>query len=885
MKSCMKFLLVPLSFFLLIGCDGFGKFALKDYMDSEQVIPVAAGQSWYPEQENDEFYLTKVKPIFEKRCVTCHGCYEAPCQLNMQSYQGVRRGYHGIPVYNMDRKNNMAFTQMNNAFPLSQWRNLGFHPVVSHNEEDSVNQNWEKSLLKIFVENGYKYNQPGFPLTDKVKKIYKKSRRNEDVCTATPEQYSKHFSSEKKNPWDVLDVNKYFEKTTVNGNASGAGMPFALPALSADEVSVLTEWMSKGAKGPSKISMESFQISSNPTVIQQWEKFFNTDSPKGRHTARYVYEHTYTALYHFDEIPGEYYQLVRLARLKDGSFGEVITKFPYQLPSSVQKVIYKLKKVTETIVQKKMNVWHINNQKLNRLKELFVKNWNMDIVAEPVYVNSNPFEYFSPIPAESRSRFMIENSKIIIGAMVQGAVCVGSGATYAIRDHFWIWFLKPESDVSVITPRLGLSSWDQMGTGRWEKEEERNYEELGHLWRKIQGIDYNIDAAANAVKYFDRTIKDYKSYNKAYEKQLRLLLQKQNRIGLDENDIWTGKDNSTSVNNVNPNAWLNVTRHENNTSVQYGAEGGRPGSMWVLSYSNFERLYYNLVANYDPFGDLAMKMSSFRIMTFVRLEAEDLAISFLPKETREDIRKEYTRGMGWLVFNQLTKIWSLQGMDGLPPRDAGSSRIADIYNDLKVQHSGANLSLRTANQMIDIGQEKLKLVLEKVYNEQGSEELQKGWEKQFIRDIADKSEQTDGVKYARFFPSTSYVRILNENKEPRLYTIINDHAYKSNVVISTEKYTREPEANKVTLYRGLVGAYPNVFFDIKEGQEQQFIDDVKAVLNEEDWVKLQNKYGVSRTSSNFWTYFDWLHEFKKKNSPGVNSIDQGVVDLEHYNFF
>ncbi len=31
-------------------------------------------------------YLSDVKPILEQRCVVCHSCYNAPCQLKLGSF-------------------------------------------------------------------------------------------------------------------------------------------------------------------------------------------------------------------------------------------------------------------------------------------------------------------------------------------------------------------------------------------------------------------------------------------------------------------------------------------------------------------------------------------------------------------------------------------------------------------------------------------------------------------------------------------------------------------------------------------------------------------------------------------------------------------------------
>jgi len=44
-----------------------------------------------PAPAGDE-YFARIQPIFDNRCVACHSCYNAPCQLNLQSYSGLTRG-------------------------------------------------------------------------------------------------------------------------------------------------------------------------------------------------------------------------------------------------------------------------------------------------------------------------------------------------------------------------------------------------------------------------------------------------------------------------------------------------------------------------------------------------------------------------------------------------------------------------------------------------------------------------------------------------------------------------------------------------------------------------------------------------------------------------
>ena len=48
-------------------------------------------------------YDEKVRPVLESRCVVCHGCYDAPCQLKLSSPEGIHRGANKEKVYNGGR--------------------------------------------------------------------------------------------------------------------------------------------------------------------------------------------------------------------------------------------------------------------------------------------------------------------------------------------------------------------------------------------------------------------------------------------------------------------------------------------------------------------------------------------------------------------------------------------------------------------------------------------------------------------------------------------------------------------------------------------------------------------------------------------------------------
>lgn len=138
----------------------------------------------------------------------------------------------------------------------------------------------------------------------------------------------------------------------------------------------------------------------------------------------------------------------------------------------------------------------------------------------------NPFRIFRAIPAEARYRFLLENAELIVSGITYGPVCLGQTATYAVKDHFWVYFIDPKHDVSVREPELGLQTW--------------------HV-------------------FMDRSVFGNAEYEAAYASALAKLTPK----GYAINAIWDGDgDNRT--------AWSTVLRHETNVSVLKGRQGGMP---------------------------------------------------------------------------------------------------------------------------------------------------------------------------------------------------------------------------------------------------------------------------------------------------------------------
>ena len=92
-------------------------------------------------------YWTDVKPVIEQRCVVCHACYDAACQLKMSSIEGIERGASAEIVYNQSRlKMAEPMRLFEDAQSVSEWRAMGFHPVLNE-YGDSVEANREAGVM------------------------------------------------------------------------------------------------------------------------------------------------------------------------------------------------------------------------------------------------------------------------------------------------------------------------------------------------------------------------------------------------------------------------------------------------------------------------------------------------------------------------------------------------------------------------------------------------------------------------------------------------------------------------------------------------------------------------------------------------------------------
>ncbi len=530
----------------------------------------------------DLSFRDDVQPVLDQRCVVCHGCWDAPCQLKLSSHEGVTRGANPAKVYDGSRITAVQPTRLFiDAKTPAQWREMGFSPVLAE-PGANAEQNLENSVLYKML---------------RLKELSPQRRRGK-----LPPSFD--LALDRKQSCTSLDDFADFSREHPNW-----GMPYAMPNLTDDEYSKLVQWIAQGAPGSPALTPSALA----DAAIADWEAFLNGSTNKQRLVSRYLYEHLFLAHIHFAGTdPREFYRLIR-SRTPGGQVAdEIASVVPFDDPGG--EFYYRLIRYQASIVAKDHLVYEFSAQRMQRYRQLFL---DPDYVVtdlpgyEPALA-SNPFKTFSDLPPDSRFRFMLDEARFFINGFMKGPVCRGQVALNVIDDHFWVFFFDPDRNLYTDEPEF-----------------------LNEVADYLQLPAERGSQTFKLLSVFTEYSKKQQAFMAARERHLKTTNAKDMETALSY--IWDGDGE-------NRNAALTVFRHFDSASVSLGTVGDYPDTAWIIDYPLFERIHYLLVAGFDVYGNVGHQLNTRLYMDFLRMEGEDYFLSFLPTAARAPIRDEWYQG-------------------------------------------------------------------------------------------------------------------------------------------------------------------------------------------------------------------------------------------------
>ncbi|WP_347136792.1 fatty acid cis/trans isomerase [Parahaliea mediterranea] len=348
--------------------------------------------------------------LLQQRCMVCHGCYDAPCQLKLEARAGLERGANKELVYDGTRLVSANMTRLfDDAETVAQWRDKDFFAVT---DDDTPGRGVMYRMLDL------KQAHP-LPGRGPLPEGFDFSLSRDQQC---PQQEEFDDFAEDYPLW---------------------GMPYGLPGLKPHEHQVMTQWLERGAPAlpPSPLS------ATVETEWRAWETFLNGDSLKERLVARYLYEHLFLAsLFLESSAQPAWFRLVRSATPPGEPLELISTRRPYDDPG-VERVYYRLQRLPVTPLGKSHLAYRFDGKRRDWYRQNFLQRDYL-VPELPGYspeVASNPFKSFVAIPVRARYRFLLREAQFTIMNFIKGPVCRGQVALNVIEDRFWVMFVDPEA--------------------------------------------------------------------------------------------------------------------------------------------------------------------------------------------------------------------------------------------------------------------------------------------------------------------------------------------------------------------------------------------------------------------------------------------------------
>jgi hypothetical protein len=588
------------------------------------------------------------------------------------------------------------------------------------------------------------------------------------------------------------------------------GMPYALPGLSDKEFDTVEQWLASGAK----MAPPPAYGTATAAAAERWEQFLNGDSLKEQLMSRYLFEHWFLAHLHFaDAVDGEFFRVVRSSTPPGQPIGYLPTRRPYDDPG-VERVYYRLWRDDSTVLDKTHMPYALSAQRMDWLRQLFLEP-DYELAQLPSYepeVAANPFIAFQAIPVDHRWQFLLAEAQYTIMNFIKGPVCRGQTSLNVIRDNFWVFFTSPNFAMRDDAIKF-LSSQE------------------GNLKMPTQA-----GSSAKILSTWKTYSKSQEDYLKAKSEVLDQHFPNGEHLTLDL--IWDGDGD-------NQNAALTVFRHFDSASVVKGLVGEEPLTAWLIDYPILERIHYLLVAGFDVFGGMGHQLTTRLYMDFLRLEGEFNFLALLPPETRLTERSRWYEGAS---KKQQSYLFGSRAQFNQP------SGIRYQTDD----HKG---------ELFGMLENKLAPVLNQDYS------LEQASVPPSHRESLQKIAALEGVAIA-LMPQVVFLNVQSSTGVDYYYTLLHNTAHTNVTSLFDEKKRLKPEEDTVTVVKDFIGSYPDAYWVVSEFQLPVLANRLKHLTDEASYRDMVNRYGVRRTSPQFWQHSDKVIQAHHRANP----LENGLLD-------
>ena len=290
-----------------------------------------------------------------------------------------------------------------------------------------------------------------------------------------------------------------------------------------------------------------------------------------------------------------------------------------------------------------------------------------------------------------------------------------------------------------------------------------------------------------------------------------------------------------------------------------------------------EAMIYEFVVDYDQFGTLQNWYVSRTGFGLSRRDWEMNFLRFLPAEKRRDIyaswyqrpHPELTLERGHLPDPDAINNYILQmtypdpGPDATPPAE-----IEFKTDDPKTEF---------LTMLLDYLKDRIQTADPINRPQPGDNPDQVTKAMQSIV-AASTQQQPTWRKFKTMLPEATFLRIDAPGKDPEVYTMTLDRYFRTKNFISEALEDPVPSLAHVTIYHGILTAYPNFIFRIDEKDVDEFAAKLVDADTPEKFTAVVERWGVRRSNPDFWEVVHSITDYVRRKNP----IEAAVFDVNRY---
>jgi Fatty acid cis/trans isomerase (CTI) len=122
------------------------------------------------------------------------------------------------------------------------------------------------------------------------------------------------------------------------------------------------------------------------------------------------------------------------------------------------------------------------------------------------------------------------------------------------------------------------------------------------------------------------------------------------------------------------------------------------------------------------------------------------------------------------------------------------------------------------------------------------------------------------------------VRVRRERGQDITFSIVINRWHDNVTYMFGEDGALDASKDDADFIKGMIGSYPNYFFDVTEKDLPDFIDLLAHFEKSQKDRERLARYGINRADERFWDTYDWFQKRFQEDEP----VRGGLFDLNRY---